>query len=277
MTLVNLWTFKAGAANETPFDAKKDIVDAAMDIINAAAFSIGDSMSTTKHQLEYLTSGNAKMVDRNNGSFEFSRLVDLPEIAAITAVADHLGTQFRSIMPRLDHKIRILTQPKLRRNIARKDAMISREIARSLQRFSSGDHAMFSALDHLLQREMNAAHKADRQPDYYSARIKDEVSPNNVAKGNSILAKPVIRFLDISLPVTRQVQHHCSVSRPSIPSKESPLISYRDGQEHSRSPRRASEAPLCLTQRICGRFAGVASTNGIRNHKDSCPILGRRH
>lgn len=176
MALLELWSLKAKLANGRPFNAKKDVVDAAMDIINAAAFSFDNAMSTTKHQLDYLCGmGSSKWFESSDGSVEFPRLPDIPEIAAVCAVADHLGTQFRSVMPRLDHKIRLLTQPALRRNIALKDTMISREIARSLARFNNGDHTMFSALDHLLQREMNAASKADRPPVFDSPRIKDEV------------------------------------------------------------------------------------------------------
>jgi hypothetical protein len=176
MTLVHLWALKAKVADGRPFDAKKDVVDAAMDIINAAAFSFDESMSATKHQLDHLkgleAAGSVRGVD---GSIEFPRPPELPDIAAIHAVTDHLGTQFRSTMPRLGHKICMLTQPSLRRNIAHKDEMISREIARSLSRYNSGNHTMFSALDHLLQREMMAAQKAGRQPVFDSPRIKDEV------------------------------------------------------------------------------------------------------
>jgi hypothetical protein len=183
MTLVDLWMLKAKLAKGRPFNAKKDIIDAAMDIINAAAFSFDDGMSTTKHQLDHLAGmTSTHIVECKDGSTDFPRLADLPDIAAISAVADHLGTQFRSVMPRLDHKIRMLTQPNLRRNFARKDAMISREIAKSLARFKAGDHTMFSALDHLLQREINAAQKADRQPVFYSSRIKDEVRHTNITQ-----------------------------------------------------------------------------------------------
>lgn len=176
MTLVDLWTLKASLANGKPINAEKDIINAAMDIINAAAFSFDDGMSATKHQLDYLLGGgSSNVVERDNGSLEFPNLDDLPDIAAIFTVTEHLGSQFRSIMPRLDHKIRILSRPELRRSIARKDAMISREIARSLSRFEGGDYTMLSALDHLLHREMNAAQKTGRQPDFYSHSIKDEV------------------------------------------------------------------------------------------------------
>ncbi|KAI1870303.1 uncharacterized protein JN550_005231 [Neoarthrinium moseri] len=137
MALVDLWGLKAQLAENRPFDARRDIIDAAMDIINAAAFSFDGAM--------------------------------------ITAVADHLGTQFRSVLPRLDHKIRMLTDSELRRNFSRKDAMISREINKSLGRLQSGDGTMTSALDHLLQREMNAASKAGRQPYFHSPQISDEL------------------------------------------------------------------------------------------------------
>ncbi|KAH8198801.1 hypothetical protein TruAng_007024 [Truncatella angustata] len=176
ITLVGLWTLKAELAKEKPFDAKKDIVDATMDIINAAAFSFGDHMSTTKHQLKHLSElGQSQVVHGSDGAVRFLRLPEISDIAAISAVADHLGTQFRSMMPRLDHKIRMLTQPELRRNFARKDALISREIAKSVMRFDNGDRTTFSALDHLLHRERAAAQKANRKPVFHSPRIKDEI------------------------------------------------------------------------------------------------------
>ncbi|KAI0127598.1 cytochrome P450 [Xylariales sp. AK1849] len=176
MTLIDFWALKATAAKGKPFDALRDIIDAALDIINAAAFASDASMSTLKHQLDYLeTVDHSQLVDSSHGSIQFPRAADVPDIAAIYTITEHLGTQFRSMKPRLDHKIRLLTSPKLRRSIAQKDAMISREIDRSVARFRSGDNTMFSALDHVLQREMSAAQKTGRSPDFHSPRICDEL------------------------------------------------------------------------------------------------------
>jgi hypothetical protein len=177
MRLVDLWALKAGIADGKPFDAHRDIVDAAMDIINAAAFSSDDSMSTTKHQIDFLNSelGTDTAVQAN-GSIKFPRALDIPGIAAMSAVADYLGTQFRAIMPRLEHRVRMLTNPSLRLIFSRKNEVILNETKKSIARFESGDQTTFSALDHLLQREINASTKTGRKPDFFSPRIRDEVS-----------------------------------------------------------------------------------------------------
>lgn len=147
-----------------------------MDIINAAAFSFDDSMNTTKHQIAYLQNREeAGVTSGKDNSVDFPTAPEIPDVAAFYGVIEHLGTQFQAIMPRLEHKIRLWSQPELRRNIARKDEIIAREISKTLARFEKGDHTLHSALDHLLHRESNAAKKADREPVFDSPRINDEV------------------------------------------------------------------------------------------------------
>jgi hypothetical protein len=176
LTLVELWALKVKTANGKPFNASRDILDAALDIINAAAFAFDDSMGTIKRQLDYLkTSKTPQCVQSAEESVEFARLPDTPDIAAIQTLSDHLGTQFESMKPRFDHRIKMLTSPKLRRSFAQKDEMIRREVVKSLERIESGDETMSSALDHLLQRERSAALKAGRKPEFHSKRIYDEV------------------------------------------------------------------------------------------------------
>lgn len=176
MRLVDLWTLKAEIAGDRPFDARKDIVDAAMDIINAAALSFDDSMSTTKNQLDFLNSAEGtETTVAPDGSIQFARAADIPAIAAINSLTDYIGGQLRALLPKLEHRIRYLTSPDLRHKFARKNEAIRNETSKSLARFASGDKTTLSALDNLLQREMNASAKAGRKPDFYSARISDEV------------------------------------------------------------------------------------------------------
>lgn len=177
-TLVELWTLKAKAANGKPFNAAKDIFDAALDIINAAAFAFDDSMSTIKHQLDHLESAEAlqaTVTPSSDGSVEFSRSPDTDNTVMNTILSDHLGTQFRASHPRLNHRVRMLLNPALRRAFAQKNEMVSREVEKSLGRINSGNTDALSALDHLLLREMGAAKKAGRTPEFHSTRIYDEV------------------------------------------------------------------------------------------------------
>ncbi|ORY68347.1 cytochrome P450 [Pseudomassariella vexata] len=174
--LVELWTLKAELANGRPFDARRDIFDAAIDIINAATFAFDDSLCTVKHQLDYLATTDSRQLPVNpDGSVDFPQLPELDDIAVVHALCDHIGNQFKSLKPKLSHKFKLLTDSSFRRNLARKDELITQEINKSLQRFESGDNTMFSAMDHMLQREREAAKKAGRKPDFHSRRIYDEL------------------------------------------------------------------------------------------------------
>ena len=174
--LVDLWALKTTLADGRPFDANLDIFDVAIDIINAAAFGIDDDFSTVKHQLDSLiktTPGETRL--NIDGSVAFSRLPSVPEIAAIEFLCDHLGEQFKSRSPLLNHRWQLLTNPALSKAIAIKDKFIYDEIEKAVARFQNGDSSTRSAMDHILQREINAAEKAGRQPVFHSSRLHDEV------------------------------------------------------------------------------------------------------
>ncbi|KAK8024077.1 hypothetical protein PG993_012143, partial [Apiospora rasikravindrae] len=180
MMLVELWTQKCRLAQGRPFDALNDIFDVAMDMINAAAFALNDDMSTTKVQLDFLSSSNAWSPITSigpHGGVVFPRPPELPNIAACRALAGHVGVLFNSLAPRLEDRWRMLTSARLRASVKRKDRMIAREIERSLERMGRGGEGAMptSALDHLLTREKAAATKAGRKPDFHSRKIYDEL------------------------------------------------------------------------------------------------------
>ncbi|KAL7619375.1 hypothetical protein AAE478_009912 [Parahypoxylon ruwenzoriense] len=175
VTLIDLWTLKARIADGRPFDAREDILDAAVDIINAAAFGLDDSMSTVKDQLNALITLEGKGFPINSdGSIQFPRVPQNPEIAAIQAIGDHIGEQFKSMFPRFHHHYKVLTHPTLSNNIARKEKLIYDEIEKALVRLRSGTGETRSAMDHIIQREIGAAAKAGRKPYFHSRRIHDE-------------------------------------------------------------------------------------------------------
>lgn len=176
--LIALWARKAEFAKGRPFDIKQDVVDAALDIINAAAFGFDDSMSTTKQQLDFLNSMDPAELDPvvlANGSADVPWQPHTPHIAAIHEFGRHVGTQFKAISPKLAHPYKVLTSPTLGKAIARKNEMICREIDKALERLRSGESDTRSAMDHVIQREMVAAKKAGRPPVFHSPQIYDEV------------------------------------------------------------------------------------------------------
>lgn len=185
MLLVELWSVKAKLGGGRPFNARKDIFDAAIDIINAAAFGLGNEQSTVKHQLDHLLSLSSASSSSNpkqqvftagaDGSIIFPSLPQLPSIAAIEAVGKYLGEQFKASFPALAHRINMLTDRKLVRNFKLKDVFLRDEIDKAVLRLRKGEGGLRSAMDFVLQREMNQADKEGRTPVFHSPRIHDEV------------------------------------------------------------------------------------------------------
>jgi cytochrome P450 len=176
MTLVELWGLKAELGEGRPFNARRDIVDAAIDIINAAAFGLDDDQSTVKNQLDFLLSKPGFRPELNaDGSVAFPVLPTLPDVAAVEAIALHLGEQFKTPFPKLAHRFAMLTSPTLAKNFVRKDKFLRGEIDKAVMRLRRGEGGTRSAMDHILQREMNAANKAGREPVFHSPRIHDEL------------------------------------------------------------------------------------------------------
>ncbi|RYO83345.1 hypothetical protein DL766_008466 [Monosporascus sp. MC13-8B] len=203
-SLVDLWTVKAKLTAGRPFNADRDIFDAAIDIINAATFGLDDDLSTVKHQLDSLAKmGDAELPLSPDGSVEFAHPPDVPEIAAIHEIGLHIGEQFKAFFPKITHRYKILTKPSLVKAISMRDKLIHDEIEKALARLRSGGRVR-SAMDHILQREMNAAKKADRLPVFHSPRIHDEVRDGNtirtpqlhptIRRGSSWFAKTDFRL-----------------------------------------------------------------------------------
>ncbi|RYC54997.1 hypothetical protein CHU98_g11211 [Xylaria longipes] len=176
MALVDLWTLKAELGEGRPFNARRDIFDAAIDIINAAAFGLEDDQSTVKNQLDFLHSKPGYRPTTNaDGTVAFPELPTLPDIAATEVIELHLGEQFKTPFPKLMHRIQMLTSPTLAKSFSRKDKFLRDEIDKAVVRLRKGESGTRSAMDHILQREMNAAEKVGREPIFHSSRIHDEL------------------------------------------------------------------------------------------------------
>jgi hypothetical protein len=146
-------------------------------MINGATFAFDESRTSMKSQLLHLSAMNdSAFLACPDGSVDFPRPEQLPELVTFSALGEYVGTQFKSLNPRLAHRINLLTNSKLRGHFALRNRVIKEEIAKSLERLESGDEIQFSAVDHVLQREMSVAKKEGRSPDFYSNRVQDEVT-----------------------------------------------------------------------------------------------------
>ncbi|GAW17744.1 hypothetical protein ANO14919_072100 [Xylariales sp. No.14919] len=176
MALVDLWSLKSELGGSQPFNARRDIFDAAIDIINAVAFGLEDDQSTVKNQINSLLSKPGFRPTPNaDGSVTFPELPTLPNIAAIEEIGLHLGEQFKAPFPKTAHRWQMWTSPTLAKSYARKDQFLYDEIDKAVIRLRKGESGTRSAMDHILQREMNAAEKAGREPVFHSPRIHDEL------------------------------------------------------------------------------------------------------
>ncbi|KAI0195159.1 cytochrome P450 [Xylaria flabelliformis] len=176
MALVDLWALKAELGEGRPFNARRDIFNAAIDIINAVAFGLEDDQTTIKNQAKFLSykSGQRPAINAD-GTVDFPELPTLPNITAIEAIGLHLGEQFKTPFPRLMHRFQMLISPTLAKHFTQKDKFIRDEIDKAVVHLCKDESGTRSAMDHILQREMRAAEKAGREPIFHSPRIHDEL------------------------------------------------------------------------------------------------------
>lgn len=103
------------------FNASQHLSDAAVDIIQAVCFGLGDDISTIKRQLDYLAKLNSSGQDIPVDADGAATFPHIPSVACITAcfrVGEHAGSLFKSLFPKAFHHLNVLTDAQPRRNIA---------------------------------------------------------------------------------------------------------------------------------------------------------------
>lgn len=176
--MIDLWKFKLEAAGDRPFNARDDIFSALSDMITGAAFALNEDMSTVKQRLYYLQSFDVNLQQNlgEYGDIVFPDITPLPYYNAFRILADHQGDQAKSLMPRLAHYYRMLADSTLSRAYKIVRDFEQTEIQKSIARLEAdGNKGLTSALDFMVNREMEAATKEGRKPNFYQRRIFDEV------------------------------------------------------------------------------------------------------
>jgi cytochrome P450 len=177
LDLIDLWSEKTRLAPGRPFEARQDIFDAALDIINAVTFTVSDDMSMTKQKTDHILSHYQVMTSSasEDEPVHFSKPPVPEDIIVFKNVIDLIGSQTVSPLPRVTYWLRYLTDASIRRDVVGKDDLIRARIKDSVDRLEAGDTTQHSATDYMIQREASVARKENRTPDLYSKRIIDEL------------------------------------------------------------------------------------------------------
>jgi hypothetical protein len=176
--LVELWDLKRRKAQGRPFKADHDFYLAALDIICSVAFGMEDSKAALHKEASHtvFADGADPASKGSEEPFDFAPVDPDPEIAALLDIPDMMALGQRAPFPNLAQYIALL-KPEHAKGWYYRRALIKRQIVNSLKKLNKGGMgSRESALDQLLWREMCAADKAGREPEFFSPIIRDEVS-----------------------------------------------------------------------------------------------------
>jgi hypothetical protein len=193
--LVKLWHEKCLYAAERPFDGKRDIQRAALDVITAVSFGLDDENSATRRQLD-------DVLSRSTAGVTFAEpgkdIVEFPvhplttELDATLTIVESSAVGFSSPIPRWHYWI--LSQFPYLKDAARvREEWTRREIDKAVKAISKdgsdNESATRSALEFMVLREAAAAKKAQRPPRFHRRRIYDEVSFPHLLESSLKLTK----------------------------------------------------------------------------------------
>ncbi|KLP09079.1 related to TRI13-cytochrome P450 [Fusarium fujikuroi] len=180
-SLVRLWHEKCLHAAEHPFDGKRDLQRATLDVITAVSLGLDDENSATKRQLD-------DMLARSSAGVTFmqpeTKIVDFPvhplteELDATLTIVESSSVGFSSPIPRWHYWV-ISHFPYLKNAARVREEWTRREIDKAVEAISKNgsdnEWATRSALEFMVLREAAAAKKANRPPRFHRRRIYDEL------------------------------------------------------------------------------------------------------
>lgn len=177
LTLIQLWKEKARLAKGRPFAAAEDIKQGAFEVIWAATF--GSKVNASKTQADLLAG-----VDRLDLPADVECEATIPQASppetfkALTLLSDSVSIPLNSLFPAPHHKLALTVLPKYRKALAVKNRLIDENLDAAWQKFKSAaddDDAVKSAVDLIVQREVQLANKENRAAMYNSPVIRDEL------------------------------------------------------------------------------------------------------
>lgn len=171
---------KSELAQGRPFDLRDDITETLLDTISVSTFGLSRSDGAISAQLSFLrhATGLSEKTTTAATPIVFPRTQRPPLIDAFITLTQSMVVCTESPIPRIHHWF-LRRLPSMRRSKAIKEAMISRQLAWAMKRFSGKDAEQTSTcvLDDIVRREIKQAEKEKRAPDCQSRTIYDEVLP----------------------------------------------------------------------------------------------------
>ncbi|WQF79480.1 Putative cytochrome P450 [Colletotrichum destructivum] len=240
--LITLWRLKAQIGGGRPFDAHKDVFQGALDAILGVAFGKSFQHHAIRPKVDLLRSLDKAEIARlglDATSDNLDEPVDFPEgpkdkvIAAILDLADSLDGMPAAAFPTLKWAWLSRT-PQLRRAIKDKRDFIVREIETALERQKTGKAEtdkrapVRSAVDLMVRKEKELAEKGNRQPQYLSPVMIDEIFGFIVA-GHDTTSTTVnwgVKILADHPEITRRLRaalqqcHHRAVAENRNPTAD---------------------------------------------------------
>lgn len=184
--LVDLWAEKMKTCRGRPFSVLMDFHHTALDAVLLSGFGKEFPHSATRPQLELLRKLGRDGLERvgddagADTAFEFPEAEINEGIKAVMDLADYVGELKKSPVPRLQRWI-AFKKPSFVRAARVKRELIFSELEKAVkkaeQHGSTSDASWVnSAVDHMVDRERRFAEKEQRQPQYFTPVMRDEVS-----------------------------------------------------------------------------------------------------
>jgi cytochrome P450 len=169
---------KSVLARERPFDVAEDIIDFSFDAILSAAIGLKDTGGDIDRQLSHLQAfDHSKLVSTDNVSpyepISFPKPRKSPELLALRVIEQSLWKGFYMPWPRLYHFVNNL-RPSVQNANRTLKTYIRTQTRNAASRLEEGEEPQ-SALDYIIQREVRAAEKANREPHLEDPRVRDGV------------------------------------------------------------------------------------------------------
>lgn len=174
--LVDLWDLKQSKSQGRPFTANHDLYLATLDTICGVAFGMDKSKAALANEYHHIEGFSTGIYDVSSQPVDFPVAATDADIDALLDIPEMIAIAQKSPFPTLAQWLAMLKPKHARAHFARQ-SLIKRKTTESLKNmYAMGEkYSAKSALDHLLQREMAAAAKTGRRPDFYSPVIRDEV------------------------------------------------------------------------------------------------------
>ncbi|TVY82882.1 Cytochrome P450 monooxygenase TRI13 [Lachnellula suecica] len=175
--LIELWQVRARLAKERPFDASKDIIRNLVDVIIKATF--GFQVNAIKTQAKVVTGLSSVHVPTDvDAAVEFPEAEDPKAYTSVRDLVDSLHIAQNSPVPRQHLTFALKFYPYLAAARKWNEDMMGKRLQLAWKKFSANadrDDQVESAVDLLVQREAQMAQRQNRDVQYDTRVIRDEL------------------------------------------------------------------------------------------------------